>query len=40
MTEWRQFKLKDILEPDGYIRGPFGSSLRRGELKNGRDSGL
>jgi len=34
MTEWRQFKLKDILEPDGYIRGPFGSSLRRGELKN------
>ena len=34
MTEWRQFKFKDILEPDGYIRGPFGSSLRRGELKN------
>lgn len=34
MTEWREYKLKDILEPNGYIRGPFGSSLKRGELKN------
>lgn len=24
--------LKDILEPKGYIRGPFGSALKRGEL--------
>lgn len=27
-------KLKDLLQSKGYIRGPFGSSLKRGELQN------
>ncbi len=27
-------KLKDLLQPKGYIRGPFGSALKRGELQN------
>jgi len=31
---WERTKLGDVLAPKGYIRGPFGSSLRRGELKN------
>lgn len=26
-------KLKDLLRPKGYIRGPFGSALKRGELQ-------
>ena len=26
-------KLKDLLQPKGYIRGPFGSALKRGELQ-------
>lgn len=29
---WKEAKLGDILEPNGYIRGPFGSALRRNEL--------
>ena len=26
-------KLKDLLQSKGYIRGPFGSALKRGELQ-------
>ena len=26
------FKLKELLDEKGYIRGPFGSALRRNEL--------
>ena len=33
-SEWREVKLKDVLLEKGYIRGPFGSALRRGELLN------
>ena len=29
-----EYKLKDILQDKGYIRGPFGSSLKRNELKS------
>src|SRR5437764_13430606 len=29
---WRTVNLADVLGPKGYIRGPFGSALRRGEL--------
>ena len=29
-----EYRLKDILQDKGYIRGPFGSSLKRNELKN------
>ena len=31
--EWRIAKLRDVLGRSGYIRGPFGSALRRPELK-------
>ena len=31
--DWEVKKLKDILDERGYIRGPFGSALRRPELK-------
>jgi len=31
--EWEVKELKDILQKKGYIRGPFGSALRRPELK-------
>lgn len=35
-SEWKDILLRDILQPGGYIRGPFGSALKRGELlKNG-----
>ena len=29
-----EYRLKEILQDKGYIRGPFGSSLKRNELKN------
>jgi len=32
--DWKVVELKDILEDKGYIRGPFGSALRRPELKS------
>ncbi len=32
--EWDILSLKEVLSEKGYIRGPFGSSLRRAELKN------
>lgn len=32
MSEWVKTKLGTVLGPDGYIRGPFGSSLLRDEL--------
>ncbi|AGB49539.1 restriction endonuclease S subunit [Methanomethylovorans hollandica DSM 15978] len=35
--EWKETELGDILVEKGYIRGPFGSSLKRGEMK---DSGV
>lgn len=31
--EWRTVPLRDVLGERGYIRGPFGSALRRPELK-------
>src|SRR4030042_1440800 len=34
MGEWKEYKLKDMLSEKGYIRGPFGSSLKRGEMKS------
>ncbi len=34
MGEWKEYKLGEILAEKGYIRGPFGSALKRGELKN------
>ena len=34
--EWKTVQLKDVLQPQGYIRGPFGSALKRGDmLENG-----
>ena len=30
--EWRTVLLKDVLQPKGYIRGPFGSALKRGDM--------
>ena len=30
-------KLVDVLQEKGYIRGPFGSALKRGDMK---DSGI
>lgn len=33
MSEWKTVKLKDLLSYKGYIRGPFGSALRRGEMQ-------
>jgi len=32
MSEWREVQIKNILEDKGYIRGPFGSSLKRDEM--------
>jgi type I restriction enzyme S subunit len=34
MSEWRETTLGEVLQPKGYIRGPFGSALRRNELSN------
>ena len=33
MNDWKPYKLGEILSDKGYIRGPFGSALRRPELK-------
>lgn len=33
MSEWYNTQLSKVLEDKGYIRGPFGSALKRGELK-------
>lgn len=33
-SDWKDFSLKDVLAEKGYIRGPFGSALRRSELLN------
>ncbi len=33
MSEWKEYKLGEILADKGYIRGPFGSSLKRCEMK-------
>lgn len=30
--EWKQYTLGEILVPKGYIRGPFGSALKRNEM--------
>lgn len=29
---WHTVSLKDVLQPKGYIRGPFGSALKRGDM--------
>ncbi len=34
MEEWKKYKLGDILADKGYIRGPFGSALKRGDMKS------
>ena len=34
MEGWMEYKLGDLLIDKGYIRGPFGSALRRPELKS------
>lgn len=33
MAKWIEVQLSDILEEKGYIRGPFGSALKRGDMK-------
>lgn len=33
MAEWKQYKLGEVLAEKGYIRGPFGSALKRGDMK-------
>lgn len=33
MSEWKKCKLGELMVKKGYIRGPFGSSLKRGEMK-------
>lgn len=33
MSEWKGTTLGEVLQPKGYVRGPFGSSLKRGEMK-------
>lgn len=33
MVEWKKIVLADVLVEKGYIRGPFGSALKRGEMK-------
>lgn len=33
MNEWKECKLGEVLQTKGYIRGPFGSSLKRSEMK-------
>jgi type I restriction enzyme S subunit len=30
MSEWKETTLGEVLQPKGYVRGPFGSSLKRG----------
>ena len=37
MAEWNNIHLSDVLVDKGYIRGPFGSALKRGDMK---DSGI
>ena len=32
--EWSEVELKDVLSEKGYIRGPFGSALKRNEMKS------
>ncbi len=32
MGDWVKTSLNNVLQPQGYIRGPFGSALRRNEL--------
>ena len=32
--EWIDVELKDVLSEKGYIRGPFGSALKRNEMKS------
>lgn len=34
MDEWKEYKLGEILCEKGYIRGPFGSALKRGDMLN------
>lgn len=34
MTNWKEYKLGELLGKKGYIRGPFGSALRRPEMKS------
>lgn len=34
MTNWKEYKLGELLGKKGYIRGPFGSALRRTEMKS------
>jgi type I restriction enzyme S subunit len=34
MSEWLETNLKALLKEKGYLRGPFGSALKRGEMKN------
>ena len=34
MEKWKECKLGDILADKGYIRGPFGSALKRGDMKS------
>jgi type I restriction enzyme S subunit len=34
MSEWKEYKLGEILAQKGYIRGPFGSALKRPEMKS------
>ncbi len=31
-SAWRECELGKLLKPKGYVRGPFGSSLKRGEM--------
>ena len=31
-SEWKQVVLKDVLTDKGYIRGPFGSALKRPDM--------
>ena len=33
MEEWKECRLGDVLADKGYIRGPFGSALKRGDMK-------
>ena len=32
--DWKECKLGDVLVDNGYIRGPFGSALKRGDMKS------
>lgn len=33
IMEWKEYKLGEVLTEKGYVRGPFGSALRRGDMK-------